>query len=151
MPMMLPERLRRPIEIFHAALRRTESLELSAGLAATPVSPLISSSRIPGTMITARGRLRFSNRANLIASARLKKMPPHWWRWSWTTQWPRLFRPSRSIDVSDGNLGDERSDFPIDDLLTRSPTCASTHMNSRKKEGQSHKRGINATKLINAA
>jgi len=75
MPMMLPERLRRPIEIFHAALLRKGSLELSARLAASSVSALISSSRIPGTMITARGRLRFSNRANLIALAYVYGMP----------------------------------------------------------------------------
>src|SRR5882757_3147835 len=62
----------------------------------------MSSSRMPGTMTTAWGRLPFSNIANFTASARSTNRPPQRPCWSWTTQLPQLSLPirnSRGVEV----------------------------------------------------
>src|ERR1035437_9102991 len=67
-------------------------------LCARAVLPLVSSSKIPGTIITACGRFSFSNFADLRASARLTKRPPQLPCSSWTTQLPRLSLPIRKSE-----------------------------------------------------
>ena len=61
----------------------------AAGSLAAVGLPLNSSSRIPGTMITACGRLPVSNIANFSASTRSTNRPPRRPLWSWTTPWER--------------------------------------------------------------
>src|SRR5262249_54217746 len=61
------------------------------------------SSRIPGTMMTAREWCPFSRRAKRTASERLTNRPPRDPAGSRATQWPRLSLPMKNRDDFDGD------------------------------------------------